>query len=75
MVLMLWLMYYEATVAEREDPLNPDKERQLFERLSMDPEDLKNLEIIRRIMRYIVKKENAQTTTDQRTSENNSGSN
>lgn len=62
-------------MVEREDPLNPDEERQLFERLSMEKDDYEILQSIRRIMCYIVKKENAQTTTDQRTSENNSGSN
>lgn len=62
-------------MAEREDPLNPDEERQLFERLSMEKDDYEMLQSIRRMMRHIVKRENAHTTTDQKTSENNSGSN
>lgn len=70
---MLWLMYYEATVAEREDPLNPDEERKLFERLSMEKDDYDMLQAIRRMMKHIIRDENAQTTQNKRTPGNDSG--
>lgn len=60
-------------MAEKEDPLNPDKEKQLFERLSMSPGDLEDLEHIRRVMRFIVKKEYAQTVPNQGMPEDDSG--
>ena len=44
-------------MVEKEDPLNPDEETKLFEKLSMDENDYKDLEHIRRMMRYIVKDE------------------
>jgi|ADurb_H2B_01_Slu_FD_contig_121_67879_length_1356_multi_3_in_0_out_0_4 hypothetical protein len=39
------------------DPLNPDSEQQLFEALSMDPDDLKALNYIRYYVRIIRDKE------------------
>ena len=42
---------------ETPDPLNPDSEQQLFEVLSMDPNDLEGLNYIRYHMRRIIREE------------------
>jgi hypothetical protein len=42
---------------DNHDPLNPDSEQRLFEKLSNSDEDLADLETIRRMMRVIVEHE------------------
>ena len=54
-------------MAEREDPLNPDEEKRLFERLSMEKDDYEILQAIRHMMRHIIKRENANTISNQET--------
>ena len=39
------------------DPLNPDNEQQLFEKLAMSEEDLKYLNFIRKHVKIIVEQE------------------
>lgn len=42
---------------DKHDPLNPDSEQQLFERLSNTDKDMADLDTIRRMMRAIVQYE------------------
>lgn len=52
---------------ETHDPLNPDSEQQLYEKLTMSPEDLAMLEYIRKDMKSLLglkKKSEKQSNTD-----------
>jgi hypothetical protein len=42
---------------DKHDPLNPDSEQQLFEKLAMSEEDLKYLNYIRKHVKILVKQE------------------
>jgi hypothetical protein len=68
-------MFYEVELMSRPDPLNPDEEQQLFEKLSMEKDEYTALQHLRNIVKYIVKQENgcynAETTQDQGTSGDN----
>jgi hypothetical protein len=46
------------------DPLNPDSEQTLFEKLRMDDSDYEFLQYIRRHVKYIIKDEQRDTNTN-----------
>ena len=43
---------------QKPDPLNPDSEQQLFEKLAMTEEELKYLNFIRKHVKLIIKQQN-----------------